>query len=276
MKKISENRLRQIIKEELDHELNKQNEYELVKKDIEKIAEKLAQLEAQYEASNNNTEQLDEWLIPALIRGGMWGAGALGAAKLLSSDDEENAVDGAFNTISGEIEMEDGELALSDSMQLALKKLIIQKILSGFNIDGTMNSVITNALAKRSVNDIVNLIIDRDCETFVEYTWDALVQWGVQIIQDPISHFSHTMLTNAPIIKTFVAPAYGDSIATMLFGGVGAQEVGRMFQENDDVVNFLETKIKPQICEWVDKHISGINPSQLTGSILNMFTQAVA
>tara|TARA_B100000131_G_scaffold287976_1_gene299011 strand:+ start:93 stop:926 length:834 start_codon:yes stop_codon:yes gene_type:complete len=277
MKKISEIRLRQIIKEELEIETNIQSEYEQVKQDVAEIAARLKNIEERHAAGDLSPEQLDEYVAP-LVRGGLWGLGALGVGKLLSPDGEDE-LDNIIRSVDDEIDSDvDGgevnaaEFGLSDSMYLALKKLLIQKILSVFKIDGALNSIITNALAKRSVEDIIELIVTRDCELFVEFTWDALVQWGVQMISDPIARFSHKMMVSAPLIRTLVAPAYGDSIAALFFGGVSGQEVARIFQENPDIVNMLENKVKPNVCDWVDEHLSSIRPTELTGSILSMFS----
>jgi hypothetical protein len=270
MKKLSESRLRQIIKEELEDEFIKQDEYAIVMQDVIKIAEKLKQIEDENDISDES--QFNEIFIPALLRGALWGAGALGAAKFLKPDVDIGSVvtsvgGAAKDIISGETEFE-----LSDSMYLALKKLLIQKTLSAFKIDGMLNSLLTNALAERSVDDIIDLMVNRECETFVEYTWDAFVQWGIQLIQDPLASFSHNIFKSTPIIKDLISPVYGDSVATLLFGGIGAQEIGRMFKENDDIVSLLNNKIKPRVCDFVDENLSGINPRQLTGSILSMFS----
>jgi hypothetical protein len=270
MKKLSESRLRQIIKEELEDEFIQQSEYDAVKQDVIKIAEKLKQIEDENDV--NDESQFNEIFIPAILRGALWGAGALGAARLLKPDLDVGGAVADVGTAAKGIISGETEFNLSDSMHLALKKIIIQKMLSVFKIDGMLNSLLTNALAERSVDDIIDLIVNRECETFVEYTWDAFVQWGIQLIQDPLASFSHSIFKSTPIIKNLVAPVYGDSLATMLFGGIGAQEIGRMFKENDDIISLLDDKIKPRVCDFVDEHLSGINPKEITGSILSMFS----
>jgi hypothetical protein len=270
MKKLSESRLRQIVKEELEVEINDQNDIDIARRDIIKIIEKLKEIELDTDHEVYN--DINEWIIPALGalgRGLAWGGGVAGITSLLRPDAISNAGETIQGIASGETELE-----LSGSMYITLKKLLIAKILSVFKIDGMLNSFLTNSLAKRSADELWDLIINRECKTFVDFTWDAFVQWGIEIIKDPIANFSHKMVSAAPMLKNLIAPAYGDSLATMLFAGTGAQEIGRMFQENEDIVNFLENEVKPNVCKFVDENLANLSPSGVTGSILGMLSEA--
>jgi hypothetical protein len=268
MKKLSESRLRQIIKEELTTATNDIENREEVEQNIDQILLKLKDVEKAYkqkQSEGEGQEQLNEFL-PAVLRGGLMGLGALGLADV-DGDDVSGAGDRIGGILTGEEDV--NWTGLGDGAELWFQKMMIQKILSVFRIDGRLNSLLSNALAKRSFSDIKELIITRDCNLFVEFTWDAILQWVVELIADPLARASNTILRAAPMFRVLASSStYGGNIASVFLGGLGAQEMMLHFQEDEDVKRFMDDKAKPAFCDFVEEQLSGFSASDVTAGIL--------
>jgi hypothetical protein len=280
MKKLSESRLRQIIKEELTQEFENANqidgaEFESdqqsyvddrkeIENNINQILVKLKELEKNAESSG---QPLNEFF-PAVLRGGLMGLGALGLADV-DGDDISDAGGRIGDIVSGEEDV--NWSGLGDGAEIWFKKMMIQKILSVFRIDGRLNSLLSNALVKRSFNDIKELIITRDCAMFVEFTWDAILQWIVELIADPLARASNTILRGAPMLRALASSnAYGANISSIFLGGLGAQEMMLHFQEDEDVKRFMDDQAKPAFCDFIEEQMSGFSASDVTAGILRL------
>jgi hypothetical protein len=267
MKKLSESRLRQIIKEELTDATNDIEARREVGHNIDQILLKLKAIEqkqSEGQSEGQSEEQLNEFL--PVLRGGLMGLGALGLADV-DGGDISDAGGHISDIVTGEEDV--NWSGFGDGAELWFKKMIIQKILSSFRVPGRLSSLLSNALVKRSFNDIKELIITRDCKLFVEFTWDAILQWVVELIADPLARASNTILRGAPMLRALAtSSAYGGNVVSLFLGGLSAQEMMLHFQEDENVKQFMDDQVKPAFCDFVEEQMSGFSASDVTAGIL--------
>jgi hypothetical protein len=173
--------------------------------------------------------------------------------------------------MSGEEEL--SLASIGDGTELWLKKMMIGKMLSVFKIDGNLNAGLANSLVKRSFGDIKELIVTRDCKLFIEFTWDAIIQWLLDMIADPLARASNTILSRAPMLSMFTkSSGYGGNLLPMMFGGLTSQELGLHFQNDENVKSFVDDKIKPGICDFIEGEMSNVSGSDITSGILRFLS----
>jgi hypothetical protein len=253
MKKISENRLRQIINEELGLEIQKLEDNEVAKENINKILSILKHVEDSAEQEGQN---LNEFIAP-LAKGALGVAGIAGLLGV-SPDDIGNYADGV---ISGE-----QDINITGAMKDWLARQLIAKGLATVKIDGELNEVITAALMSVNPDELKAFFFDPDCDTFIGFIWEALMNYLAGKIAGPLGNFFGSVGGSVPIIKNAFKDkgAFG---AASMGAGISAEAIKMQFLTNPDVVAWMDENIKTRVCEMFDE--INFDMKSMTGGILS-------
>ena len=258
MKKISENRLRQIINEELGLEIQKQEDSKIAKENLDKIFSILQYAENTHDGQEQNLNEL----VGLLGRGALAGAGLAGLLGMNADD----VMKGAGDILSG-----DQEFNLTDGMKDWVYREIISRALSVTSMDEELNNVITAALMvvvsrPNGPAEIQDFFFNPTCDKFVEFTWEALIQYLALKLADPISTFASSVGSAVPFVKTAFTDKGGFGAQAMM-GGIGAQTLKLYLLNNPDAAYWMDENIKRPLCIMFDQ--IDFDMKSLTGGMLN-------
>ena len=262
MKKLSESRLRQIIKEELENEIgaveNAENA-EKTKENLNKIFSVLSRHEKESEVPLNE----------------LWGglataaAGALGA-NYLDNDNEFNfddARDYVSDVLSGEEDLE-----VSNSVVDYFKRLLITTLFEKAGISGELGKAIGASLSRRSLSELVEAVLNPRCDTIVEFIWEGLVVYAVIQLEEPLSELSHSIGRKLPFVRQVFDVSHNADFISTILGGVSTQVLADQLLKNPQVVGFLDENVKPVICDYIDSMLDDIDFGDITSGILRFIT----